>query len=250
MSQLSTEKLPCFRSPSTYSLTFIKRGRTRNYLYPLWSPFAYYLYCYKYRVTLREKMMPCWPCTKSITYKEEEDLTLRPRCCLQCSESQAGLRVGGSPEQGEKDEFKELYSAGNLTVLSTDPLLHKHPVQLDFYFRLTPQTSAHWHGLLCDHRLFLDIPYQVVDQGNRESLIAILEYVEEKTGVDSVFVNFQSNRKDRGALLRAFSYMGFEVVRPDHPALPPWDNAIFMVYPLERDLSPLSEHADVGSATE
>lgn len=30
------------------------------------------------------------------------------------------------------------------------------------------------------------------------SLIAILEYVEEKTGVDSVFVNFQSDRKDRG----------------------------------------------------
>lgn len=59
------------------------------------------------------------------------------------------------------------FQAGNLTVLSTDPLLHKHPVQLDFYFRLTPQTSAHWHGLLCDRRLFLDIPYQV-DQGNRE----------------------------------------------------------------------------------
>lgn len=58
------------------------RGRTRNYLYPIWSPFAYYLYCYKYRVTLREKMLPCY---KSIIYKEQEDLTLRPRCCLQCS---------------------------------------------------------------------------------------------------------------------------------------------------------------------
>ncbi|KAI4590304.1 hypothetical protein MJG53_001353 [Ovis ammon polii x Ovis aries] len=121
------------------------------------------------------------------------------------------------------------WKAGKLTVLSTDPLLHKGPVQLDFHFRLTPQTSAHWHGLLCDHRLFLDIPYRALDQGNRESLTAALEYVEEKTNVDSVFVNFQNNRNDRGALLRAFSYMGFEVVRPDHPALPPWDNVIFMV---------------------
>lgn len=43
-----------------------------------------------------------------------------------------------------------------------------------------------------------------------------------------------------GALLRAFSYMGFELVRPDHPALPPWENVIFMVYPLERDLGHLS----------
>ncbi|KAI4548992.1 hypothetical protein MG293_001322 [Ovis ammon polii] len=125
------------------------------------------------------------------------------------------------------------WKAGNLTVLSTDPLLHKGPVQLDFHFRLTPQTSAHWHGLLCDHRLFLDIPYRALDQGNRESLTAALEYVEEKTNVDSVFVNFQNNRNDRGALLRAFSYMGFEVVRPDHPALPPWDNVIFMVFKLE-----------------
>ncbi|XP_048214193.1 LOW QUALITY PROTEIN: ornithine decarboxylase antizyme 3 [Perognathus longimembris pacificus] len=230
------EKLPCYRSrPSLYSLSYIKRGKTRNYLYPIWSPYAYYLYCYKYRITLREKMLPC--CYRSITYKEQEDLTLRPRCCLQCSESLGGLQVGKSTEQ-EKDhnQLKELYSAGNLTVLSTDILLHQDPVQLDFHFRLTPHSCAHWHGLLSDHRLFLDIPFRALDQGNRESLTATLEYVEEKTSVDSVFVNFPNNRKDRGALLRAFSYMGFEVVRPDHPALPPWGNVIFMVYPLERDL--------------
>ncbi|CAM9263619.1 unnamed protein product [Rangifer tarandus platyrhynchus] len=213
---LPKRKLPCYRSrPSFYSLSYIKRGKTRNYLYPFWSPYAYYLYCYKYRITLREKMLPC--CRSITTYKEEEDLTLRPRCY----------------------QLKELYSAGNLTVLSTDPLLHKDPVQLDFHFRLTPQTSAHWHGLLCDHRLFLDIPYRALDQGSRESLTAALEYVEEKTNVDSVFVNFQNNRNDRGALLRAFSYMGFEVVRPDHPALPPWDSVVFMVYPLERDVGHL-----------
>ncbi|KAF3813400.1 hypothetical protein GH733_018551, partial [Mirounga leonina] len=196
------------------------RGKTRNYLYPIWSPYAYYLYCYKYRITLRKKMLPC--------------------CYKSAPESLEGLQVVRSTKQGDHDQLKELYSAGNLTVLATDPLLHQDPVQLDFHFRLTPQTSAHWHGLLCDHRLFLDIPYRALDQGNRESLTATLEYVEEKTNVDSVFVNFQNNRNDRGALLRAFSYMGFELVRPDHPALPPWDNVIFMVYPLERDLGHLS----------
>lgn len=30
------------------------------------------------------------------------------------------------------------------------------------------------------------------------SLTATLEYVEEKTNVDSVFVNFQNNQNDRG----------------------------------------------------
>nr|XP_019813732.1 PREDICTED: LOW QUALITY PROTEIN: ornithine decarboxylase antizyme 3 [Bos indicus] len=238
LQSLPAKKLPCYRSrPSFYSLSYIKRGKTRNYLYPFWSPYAYYLYCYKYRITLREKMLPC--CKSITTYKEEEDLTLRPRCCLQCSESLVGLQGARHTEQGDQDQLKELYSAGNLTVLSTDPLLHKDPVQLDFHFRLTPQTSAHWHGLLCDHRLFLDIPYRALDQGNWESLTAALQYVEEKTNVDSVFVNIQNNRNDRGALLRAFSYMGFEVVRPDHPALPPWDNVIFMVYPLERDVGHL-----------
>uniref|UniRef100_A0A5F9DFS5 Ornithine decarboxylase antizyme 3 n=1 Tax=Oryctolagus cuniculus TaxID=9986 RepID=A0A5F9DFS5_RABIT len=103
--------MPCNRCrPSLYSLSYIKRGRTRNYLYPIWSPYAYYLYCYKYRLTLREKMLP-W-CYKSITYKEEEDLTLRPRCCLQCSESLAGLQGGRRTEQGEDhDQLKELYSS-------------------------------------------------------------------------------------------------------------------------------------------
>ncbi|NP_001277677.1 ornithine decarboxylase antizyme 3 isoform 2 [Physeter macrocephalus] len=183
--------------------------------------------------------VPWRPGERGITYKEQKDLTLRPRCCLQCSESLVGLHGGRSSEQGDQDQLKELYSAGNLTVLATDPLLHQDPVQLDFHFRLTPQTSAHWHGLLCDHRLFLDIPYRALDPGSRESLTATLEYVEEKTNVDSVLVNFQTNRNDRGALLRAFGYMGFEVVRPDHPALPPWNNVIFMVYPLERDLGHL-----------
>uniref|UniRef100_A0A2K6EJY5 Ornithine decarboxylase antizyme 3 n=1 Tax=Propithecus coquereli TaxID=379532 RepID=A0A2K6EJY5_PROCO len=101
--------MPCNRwRPSLYSLSYIKRGKTRNYLYPIWSPFAYYLYCYKYRITLREKMLPC--CYKSISYKEQEDLTLRPRYCLQCSESPAGLPVGRSTEQGNNNQLKELYS--------------------------------------------------------------------------------------------------------------------------------------------
>uniref|UniRef100_A0A671F3Y1 Ornithine decarboxylase antizyme 3 n=1 Tax=Rhinolophus ferrumequinum TaxID=59479 RepID=A0A671F3Y1_RHIFE len=100
--------MPCNRlRPSFYSLSYIKRGRTRNYHYPIWSPFAYYLYCYKYRVTLQEKMLPCY---KSIIYKKQEDLTLRPRCCLQCSESPVGLQGGRSTEQGDRDQLQELYS--------------------------------------------------------------------------------------------------------------------------------------------
>uniref|UniRef100_A0A8I5ZN91 Ornithine decarboxylase antizyme 3 n=1 Tax=Rattus norvegicus TaxID=10116 RepID=A0A8I5ZN91_RAT len=62
-----------------------------------------------------------WSGRLGITYKEQEDLTLRPHCCLPCSclpysclpcsESLEGLQVGRSTAQ-EKDhsQLKELYS--------------------------------------------------------------------------------------------------------------------------------------------
>ncbi|GAB5575538.1 ornithine decarboxylase antizyme 3 [Prionailurus iriomotensis] len=187
------------------------------------------------------------PCYKSGTGGLDTPAPLLPSVLLSPQQASRGSEA---PSRVTTTSLKNYTRAGNLTVLATDPLLHQDPVQLDFHFRCTPQTSTHWHGLLCDHRLFLDIPYQALDQGNWErredqqqdviwSLTATLEYVEEKTNVDLVFVSFQNNRNDRGALLRAFSYMGFEVVRPDHPVLPPWDNVIFMVYPLERELGHL-----------
>uniref|UniRef100_A0A8C5F144 Ornithine decarboxylase antizyme 3 n=1 Tax=Gopherus evgoodei TaxID=1825980 RepID=A0A8C5F144_9SAUR len=163
------------------------------------------------------------PGAQGITVTERESLTLRPRYCLQWA------------NQGE---LKELYKAENLTVFAGDLLLPGLPVQLDFHFQLGPRGSAHWHGLLADGKLFLDTPRGALDQNNRESLTVTLDYVEEQTALNLVFVNFQLARSDRGDLLRAFSYLGFEVVRPDHPALPPWQDVIFMVYQLERDCCP------------
>ena len=39
-----------------------------------------------------------------------------------------------------------------------------------------------------------------------------------------------------GDLLRAFGFLGFNLLRPDDPTLPPWEDAIFMVYPMDRSL--------------
>uniref|UniRef100_A0A674IRD6 Ornithine decarboxylase antizyme 3 n=1 Tax=Terrapene triunguis TaxID=2587831 RepID=A0A674IRD6_9SAUR len=152
---------------------------------------------------------------------------------------QVGNSVGSQPVSAPGNGgFAASLQAGNLTVFAGDLLLPGLPVQLDFHFQLGPHSTAHWHGLLTDGKLFLDTPRGALDQNNRESLTATLEYVEEQTAVNLVFVNFQPARSDRGALLRAFSYLGFEVVRPDHPSLPPWQDVIFMVYPLERDCCP------------
>uniref|UniRef100_A0A8C0GN85 Ornithine decarboxylase antizyme 3 n=1 Tax=Chelonoidis abingdonii TaxID=106734 RepID=A0A8C0GN85_CHEAB len=171
------------------------------------------------------------PGAQGITMTERESLTLRPRYCLQC----VGSQPVSAPGNGG---FAASLQAGNLTVFAGNLLLPGLPVQLDFHFQLGPRGSAHWHGLLADGKLFLDTPCGALDQNNRESLTATLEYVEEQTALNLVFVNFQLGRSDRGDLLRAFSYLGFEVVRPDHPALPPWQDVIFMVYQLERDCCP------------
>ncbi|KAJ1080785.1 hypothetical protein NDU88_000976 [Pleurodeles waltl] len=134
-----------------------------------------------------------------------------------------------------RKDLKELHSAGNLTVLA-DTTLSNDPVQLDFHFKLGSRGSAYWHGTLSHKKLFLETPTRVLDQGNRESLTAALDFVEVKTDANFVFVNFSKTRNDRRELLRAFGYMGFEVVRPGHPSVPAWDDVIFMVYSLEREL--------------
>uniref|UniRef100_A0A8C0ZZ40 Uncharacterized protein n=1 Tax=Castor canadensis TaxID=51338 RepID=A0A8C0ZZ40_CASCN len=63
--------------------------------------------------------VPWGPERLGVTYKEQEDLTLQPHCCLpyccclQCSESLGGLQVGRSTKQGKDhnhNQLKELYS--------------------------------------------------------------------------------------------------------------------------------------------
>lgn len=39
------------------------------------------------------------------------------------------------------------------------------------------------------------------------------------------------------ALLRTFSFLGFEIVRPGHPLVPKRPDAFFMAYAIERDSS-------------
>uniref|UniRef100_V9LB21 Ornithine decarboxylase antizyme 2 n=2 Tax=Callorhinchus milii TaxID=7868 RepID=V9LB21_CALMI len=52
--------------------------------------------------------------------------------------------------------------------------------------------------------------------------------------VENVFVCFLKNREDRALLLRTFSFMGFEIVRPGHPSVPTRPDVLFMVYPIDQ----------------
>ncbi|XP_063002089.1 LOW QUALITY PROTEIN: ornithine decarboxylase antizyme 3 [Elgaria multicarinata webbii] len=171
----------------------------------------------------------------SSTLARRESLSIRPRYCLQCSEFEGGCPGRRQATGGDGAGLKEVYKGRNLTVFASDSQRADHAVQLDFHFARGSQGTVHWHGLLQGRALFLDTPRLALDVNSRESLIATLEYIEEKTEADQVFLNFYKFRQDRGELLRAFGFLGFELVHPGHPSLPPWEDAVFMAYPMERD---------------
>ncbi|XP_053330688.1 ornithine decarboxylase antizyme 3 [Spea bombifrons] len=80
----------------------------------------------------------------------------------------------------------------------------------------------------------MDFPSRMLDQGSRDSLTATLEYAELTMKVNTVFVSVHKEHKDRGQLLRAFSFLGFEVVTPRNKSLPSCEEQIFMGYTLEK----------------
>uniref|UniRef100_A0A8C5N4R8 Ornithine decarboxylase antizyme 2 n=1 Tax=Leptobrachium leishanense TaxID=445787 RepID=A0A8C5N4R8_9ANUR len=91
--------------------------------------------------------------------------------------------------------------------------------------------------MLSKQSLFVEIPEGVLADGSKEGLLALLEYAEEKMKVSYVFICFRKSREDRGRLLKTFSFLGFDLVRPGHPCVPARPEVLFMVYTLEQSSS-------------
>lgn len=69
------------------------------------------------------------------------------------------------------------------------------------------------------------------------------EMLEDLEFVTSKFSGFELHQSpfyalfSAAPLLKTFSFLGFEIVRPGHPCVPSRPDVMFMVYPLDQNLS-------------
>ncbi|KAJ4926368.1 hypothetical protein JOQ06_008544 [Pogonophryne albipinna] len=146
------------------------------------------------------------------------------------------LKIPGGRGNGTRDHTRPLHSDRKLTV-TEEPAGNGRPGILHFQSRPTVTKTIQWDAVLSSGALYVEIPLDPLPEGSKESFAALLEYAEEHLKVVSVFVCFYKKRDDRAKLVRTFSFLGFEIVKPGHALVPPRPDVFFMAYNFDRDSS-------------
>ncbi|XP_026108991.1 LOW QUALITY PROTEIN: ornithine decarboxylase antizyme 2-like [Carassius auratus] len=154
------------------------------------------------------------------------------------------LKIPGGRGNGARDHAstaapppqQQLYSDRKLTV-TEEPAGAGRPRILHFQSRPTVSRVIQWEAVLRGPALFVELPCEPFAEGSKESFVSLLEFAEEHLKVVSVFVCFYKNRDDRVKLMRTFSFLGFEMVKPGHALVPARPDVLFMAYNFDRDSS-------------
>ncbi|XP_012865377.1 PREDICTED: LOW QUALITY PROTEIN: ornithine decarboxylase antizyme 2 [Dipodomys ordii] len=168
------------------------------------------------------------------------------QCCrhivpgpLWCSDAPHPLsKIPGGRGGGRDPSLSALiYKDDKLTVTQDLPVNDGKPHIVHFQYEVTEVKVSSWDAVLSSQSLFVEIPDGLLADGSKEGLLALLEFAEEKMKVNYVFICFRKGREDRAPLLKTFSFLGFEIVRPGHPCVPSRPDVMFMVYSLDQNLS-------------
>nr|XP_033776617.1 ornithine decarboxylase antizyme 2 [Geotrypetes seraphini] len=130
-----------------------------------------------------------------------------------------------------------IYKDEKLTVTQDLQVHDGKPHLIHFHYKVTDVKVSSWEAVLSNQSLFVEIPDGLLADGSKEGLLALLEFAEEKMKVGYVFICFRKSREDKGPLLKTFSFLGFEIVRPGHPSVPSRPDVMFMVYTLDQNSS-------------
>lgn len=102
--------------------------------------------------------------------------------------------------------------------------------------RLTFRTARQpWDAVLLGRTLFVALPPTMLPEGSREAFVALLEAAEEQLKCQHVVVVFEKDRPDRSTLIRTFMFLGFAILSPTSPIVPPSLGAhnVCMLYLIE-----------------